>query len=269
MIGDLFRRTFATLVVELIRLDAKVRSGTDPEALHDARVAVRRLRSYLRTFRPVLDPVWAATLRERLAWLNERLAGARDLDVLVEKLEQRAERAPPDEPSMPTGLIERLRAERDERHRNVQATLRDPRYLALLEEIVAAARQPQLNGHAHEAPRQGMRRLLSAVWKRARKPVREFGSDPTDDQLHAIRIKAKHVRYAAECFEALAGKRAKTLAHHTARLQNVLGDYRDAVMAAARLRELPGVPLELFPLPTRPRWRKVWQKMQTAYRRLS
>jgi CHAD domain-containing protein len=268
VIGDLFKTTFGTHVVDLIRLDAKVREGNDPEALHDARVALRRLRSYLRTFLPILDPVWAEALRERLGWLNERFAEARDLDVLVETLEQRANAPSSEGVALPPGLLERLRAERDERHSLVQAALRDPRYLALLEEIVAAARQPQLNQHAHEPAFKGMRKLLAAVWKRARKPVREYGRSPDDAQLHEIRIKTKHVRYAAECFEPLAGKRAKVLARHAERLQTVLGDQHDAVMAAARLRERPEVQPEVFPAPGQPRWRPIWRKLRAAYQRL-
>jgi CHAD domain-containing protein len=268
VIGDLFKTTFGTHVVELIRLDAKVRGGNDPEALHDARVAVRRLRSYLRTFLPILDQVWACTLRERLGWLNERFAAARDLDVLVETLENRVAPSPPEGVALPSGLLARLRAERDERHSSVQAALRDPRYLALLEEIVAAARQPLLNQGAHEPARKGMRKLLAAVWKRARKPVRDYGRLPNDAQLHEIRIKAKHVRYAAECFEPLAGKNAKALARHAERLQTVLGDQHDAVMAAARLREFPEVPSEFHLAPRRPRWRPIWRKMWTAYQSL-
>jgi CHAD domain-containing protein len=268
VIGDLFKRTFGTHVVELIRLDAKVREGTDREALHDARVAVRRLRSYLRTFRPVLEPIWAAALRQRLGWLNKRFAEARDLDVLVETLERRAAGPEFTGPALSEGLLKRLRSERDARHVGVQAALRDPRYLALLEEIVAAARQPQLNQRAQSPERAGMRKLLAAVWRRACKPVRTYDRSPTDAQLHDVRIKTKHVRYAAECFEPLAGKRAKTLAKHAERLQTVLGEQHDAVVAAARLREYPEAPSDAFPLPRRPSWRPIWRKMQAAYRRL-
>ena len=266
MIGELFKTTFGTHVVELIRLDAKVREGHNADALHDARVAVRRLRSYLRTFLPILDPVWADALRERLSWLNERFAEARDLDVLVETLERH--NSENESEALPEGLLDRLRREREQRHASVKAALRDPRYLTLLEEIVAAARQPQLSALGHEPARKSMRKLLAAVWKRACKPVRKSGRTPTDAQLHEIRIKTKHVRYAAECFEELAGKRAKTLARHAEHLQTVLGDQHDAVMAKARLNEIPGAPVDAFPPPSRPRWRPIWRKMETAYARL-
>ncbi len=266
MIGDHFRTTFGTHVVDLIRLDAKVREGNDPEALHEARVAVRRLRSYLRTFLPILDPVWGNTLRERLAWLNELFAEARDFDVLVAALDRWAD-APPDGAALPEGLLERLHAERDQRHATVQAELRGEHYLTLLEEIVAAARHPQLNQRATEPLRESMRELLAAVWERARKPMRKYGRAPTDAELHEFRINTKHVRYAVECFEPIAGKPAKVLARHAARLQTVLGRRHDAVMAVAHLRGFPGAPPELFDA-SPARWRRIWRKMRTAYRRL-
>ncbi|MGA8534855.1 MAG: CHAD domain-containing protein [Candidatus Tumulicola sp.] len=266
MIGDVFKTAFGTNVVDLIRLDAKVREGDSPEALHDARVAVRRLRSYLRTFLPILDGVWACALRERLRWLNERFAEARDLDVLLEGLERSGTAA--GGVASASELLERVRAERDRRHQSVQAALRDARYLTLLEEIVAAARQPQFVGQAQRPARPGMRRLLSAVWKRARKRVRRYGRRPTDAQLHEIRIKTKHVRYAAECLEPFDGKPVKALVRHAERLQSLLGNQHDAVMAAARLRDFIGsAPWEDRSVP-RPRWRPVWRKMRRAYRRL-
>ncbi len=268
MIGDHFKTIFGTHVVDLVRLDAKVREGNDPEALHEARVAVRRLRSYLRTFLPVLDEVWACTLRERLAWLNQLFAEARDLDVLVDMLDRRAAAAQPESVALPNGVLERLHAERDQRHAAVRAALREPHYLSLLEEIVAAARYPQLNQRALEPVRDGMHALLADVWKRARKPVRKYGRSPDDAQLHEIRIKTKHVRYAAECFEPLAGKRAKVLARHAERLQTVLGQQHDGVMAVVRLREFPDVPAEAIDAPKRIRWRRIWRKMCAAYRRL-
>jgi CHAD domain-containing protein len=268
VIGDLFKTAFGTHVVELIRLDAKVREGNDPDALHDARVAVRRLRSYLRTFLPILDPVWADALRERLAWLNERFSEARDLDVLVAALERCSTAPTADGLALPAGVLERLRAERDRRHAAVQAALRDPHYLALLEEIVAGARRPQLNDQAQLPAREGMRQLLAGVWKRAGKPVRKYGRSPTDAQLHMIRIKTKHVRYAAECFETLAGKRAKTLARQAERLQTVLGEQHDAVMATARLREFPDVSPAVFGAAESVRWRRIWRRLRAAYRRL-
>ena len=65
-VADVVRRELATSVVRLLRHDAGVRLGEDPEAVHQARVATRRVRSALRTFRDVIEPDWGRSLRGRL-----------------------------------------------------------------------------------------------------------------------------------------------------------------------------------------------------------
>ena len=79
----------ATLAAELKRQyerllahDPGTRLGTDPEELHQFRVATRRLRAFLRAGRELLDPAWAETLRTELRWLGGELGPSRDLDVL-------------------------------------------------------------------------------------------------------------------------------------------------------------------------------------------
>ena len=66
--------------------DPGTRLGTDPEELHQFRVATRRLRAFLRAGRELLDPAWAEPLREELRWLGGALGPVRDLDVLIERL---------------------------------------------------------------------------------------------------------------------------------------------------------------------------------------
>ncbi|MET0920825.1 MAG: CHAD domain-containing protein, partial [Acidimicrobiia bacterium] len=72
----------ANSVGRLIAHDPGVRLGEDSEAVHQARVATRRLRSDLRTFRSVIDEQWSESLRAELKWLGERLGEVRDADVL-------------------------------------------------------------------------------------------------------------------------------------------------------------------------------------------
>ena len=65
----------------LLAHDPGTRLGTEPESLHQLRVATRRLRAVLRTARPILLPTWVTTLEQELTWLSELLGPARDLDV--------------------------------------------------------------------------------------------------------------------------------------------------------------------------------------------
>ncbi len=258
MIGEVYRRAFAASVVDLVSCDRGVRSTNDPEPVHAARVALRRLRSYLHTFRPILDPRWADSLRERMRWLDDRLGKARDLDVLIEALEKRAAEASSNgTPSVEQ--LEQLHAEREERHAEVRAALREPRYVSLLEDVVGAVRAPQFSGDADGPARKKAQKLMRKVWRRARRRVREHERSPTERTLHQVRTKAKHVRYAAECFGPLAGKRVKKLARRAECLQTLLGDHRDAMAAAAHMHAEP---------PPEPNWKRMWKKMKRAYARL-
>ena len=77
--------------------DPGTRLGADPEELHQHRVAVRRLRALLRAARPMIDREWADDLRDELRWLGAALGEVRDLDVLLEHLEDEAAELEPDD----------------------------------------------------------------------------------------------------------------------------------------------------------------------------
>ena len=92
--GEVITHAIADGVWRLLRHDPIVRLDSDPEGVHQARVATRRMRSDLRTFRALLDPDWVAALRAELGWLGGEFGQARDADVLLDRL--RAPRAEPD-----------------------------------------------------------------------------------------------------------------------------------------------------------------------------
>jgi inorganic triphosphatase YgiF len=74
----------------LLAHDPGTRLGTEPESLHQLRVATRRLRAVLRTAQPILLPEWATSLQQELEWLSELLGPARDLDVQISYLMEEA-----------------------------------------------------------------------------------------------------------------------------------------------------------------------------------
>lgn len=255
--GEIFRRSFATAAERVRALQPSLQQADDREDLHDARVAVRRLRSYLRTFRPVLDEGWASDLRQRLERLNGCLSEARDLDVLTEMVEGRGGAVP-----------ERVRIERAAKRAAAREELAHERSQRLLAELAVAAEHPQLGPEARCPAKRGVRALLAGVWKRARRRVRRYGRTPSEAELHRMRIGAKHVRYAAEVYASVSGKPARALARHARRLQAVLGRRHDAVMADARLQTLCEVPAGSLGDAPRARWRPIWRKMCDDYRRL-
>jgi CHAD domain-containing protein len=78
--------------------------------------------------------------------------------------------------------------------------------------------------------------LVRKPWKLLRKSVRAVGDDPSDENLHQVRKRAKAVRYAAEAAAPVIGKPARRLAEAMENLQEVLGELHDAVVCEAWLR---------------------------------
>jgi len=233
--ADVIRHALAASVVRLLRHDAGIRTGEDPEDVHQARVATRRLRSDLRTFRPFVERAWADGVREELRWLGGELGAVRDTEVLMGRIRGRAtevrERGAP--------VVERLAlrlAEERERHRaRLLSAIREDRYSALLDSMVAAARDPALLDDA-AGPATALPPLVLPTWRHLRTAVRDAGDEPADEALHLVRIRAKRTRYAADAVAPVAGRPARTYAQAAARLQDVLGEHQDAVVAEGWVR---------------------------------
>ena len=226
----------ARSVALIVTHDAGVRAGVDAEAVHQARVGTRRLRSDLRTFRSLLLPAWTASLREELSWLADALGRVRDADVLLERLEARVASLPEGERASGESLVSRLRADRAEARRHLLDVLDDQRYLDLLDRLVDAVRHPAVVDAASRPAADVLPGLAAQPWQHLRKAVRALGDDPPDEQLHEVRIRAKRARYAAEVAALVAGKRARRFAKAVAGVQEVLGQLQDASVSEAWLR---------------------------------
>jgi CHAD domain-containing protein len=217
---------------EILRHDPGTRVGDDPEDLHDLRVAVRRLRAVLRAADSLLVPEWSEPLRGELKWLGGELGPARDLDVLLEHLRGEASQLDGDEVAF-AEVLQHLEAGRAGARERLLAALGSDRYLALLEQLEAAARAPHVR--ALDAP---LDRLAAKEFRRLSKAVRALGPDPSDEELHRVRIRGKRARYAAELAAPAVGKRAGRFVKRAKAFQDVVGEHQDAAVAEGRLRAL-------------------------------
>lgn len=234
---DLVGASIAAAVRSLVEHDAAVRAGTDPEAVHRARVATRRLRSHLHTFTPIVDEQWGESLRIDLRWLGDALGAVRDADVLLGNLESRSRDLWDDAPSAIRPITANLRHIRARHHAELLAAMRSPRYGALLEDLVAAARSPHMRpAVGDDLAIDSVDRLTRHQWKRLRHRVRAVSDPPTGGELHEIRKRAKQARYAYEATAPITGKRARRLANRLTDLQDLLGVHHDAVVAIDWLR---------------------------------
>ena len=218
----------------LLTSDPGTRLGTDPEDLHDMRVATRRIRSFLRTARDLVDPAWSEPLRAELAWLADELGAVRDLDVLIERLEPEVAALDPDQrAALETALLARLHNERGLARELLVAGLASQRYFALLDALEAPS---AFREEAAAAP--GLPETAAAEYRRLRRAMRRIDASSPDEQVHATRIRGKRARYAAELAQPLLGKRAAGLIAATKALQDVLGEHQDSAVAEEHIRRL-------------------------------
>lgn len=281
--GDVVRRAIAKSVVRLIEHDPVMRLDVDPEGVHQARVATRRLRSDLRTFRSLVDPALASSLRDELGWLAGVLGSVRDGDVLLERIRRNAARLPESSRPGADRVLGALAVTREDARDELLDALRSDRYVELLELLVAAANAPALRSTAELPAVTTLPALVREPWGLLEKRADALGKSPPDDALHDIRVRTKRVRYATEAVAPVLGHRARAFAAAAADLQEVLGDFNDAVVAEAWLRDWAhgsrspsGVFAagELASLEntdaerSRARWRKAWKKLAAPKHRL-
>jgi CHAD domain-containing protein len=241
---DLVRTSLARSVVGLVNHDPGVRLG-EAHSVHQLRVAARRLRSDLRTLTPVLDPEWVDELRGELRWLGSEVGPVRDRDVMLMRLRGRIDHLPEADRAATAPLLARLADERVAADAELHVAMGSDRYVQLLEALVGAANYPCFaTGATTAAPaRTVVRELVRRPWRRLRRAAVALGPDPTDTELHEVRILAKRCRYAAEMAGIVAGKEMRGFAAVVEAVQGVLGDHQDTVVAEAWLRaaasELP------------------------------
>jgi CHAD domain-containing protein len=243
--GDVVTRAVRADIARMLAYDPFVRLREPlPDgdtAVHQMRVGVRRLRTDLRTFRPVLDPLWANGLRAELSWLADKLGAARDAEVLRERLRETAA-ADPLAP-LDDVAVARMDADLAARHEDaltaLDVALRSDRYRVLLGHLIAAAAAPRLLAGRAELPaRELLPRLVAKPWRDL-----AYGSDgisgagqldplAPDDEWHEVRIRAKRARYATEAVAAVLGGPAAELAKAIAGVQGQIGEHQDAAIAA-------------------------------------
>lgn len=227
----------------------RLREGK-PEASHKIRVACRRSRSMLRTYRPLLDGDWADELAAQIADFTEIVAPERDIEVVRERLLTALDEMG-DESSgaiRARTLLERmLHREYAAAHEATLAALAGPRFHALADQLALAPETlpglPESYSPAPEAMYPLVTRSFELVERRVnalpdpRKQSAQsaLADDETDELWHKLRIAAKRCRYAAEVCVPVAGQSAAELAEAMTDVTEELGTQQDATVASAVL----------------------------------
>jgi CHAD domain-containing protein len=221
----------------LVRYDLLARLDT-PDAVHQMRVATRRLRAVLRAYRGLLDRGRVDRLRAELKWLGGRLGPARDLEVMDADLADAVVDLPDELVIGPVAarLTRHFSPARADAQRAVVRTLRTKRYLALLDQLERFVTDPPLTKGAGRKARAELPRHVRRAYRRTVRKVST--SDGTDAALHGVRKAAKRLRYAAEVAVPAVGKPADRTRKRARKVTKILGDHQDSVVVRPVLREL-------------------------------
>ena len=236
-VASVVRDALAKSSAQLAEHERGVFEG-DQHAVHQARVATRRLRSDLRTFEPFLDERWAKTLRGELRWLTSELGAVRDIEVMRDRLRGHTEQLTPEDADTVGHVLRRLDADREAARVSLLSSMRSIRYSQLRAALSEGAKRPRLSARAAKRPDRVLGRVVRARWKKLERAVDKLGAMPSDEALHAVRIRAKRCRYAAEACAPVFGHEANRFAREIAAVQDVLGEHHDAVVAGAWLAKM-------------------------------
>jgi triphosphatase len=204
---------------------------TDPEAIHQARVATRRLRAALRVFKGAL-PAEAEPVKDELTWIARQLGAVRDLDVQIERLQTNAAQLDVAEAVVPHAVW--LGTQRQQALSACAEALESARFASLgrnLEELTPGSLDED------EPVKEYAPRTLRQVAKKLRKRADALDRRSPDADFHQVRIRAKRLRYTCEFFEPLYDKSARKLIDACTDLQDLLGDQQDGIVATRRIHE--------------------------------
>jgi triphosphatase len=224
------------------------RLGDDPEALHDLRVAGRRLDAVLRQFRSSL-PASFLEIRPTLKKVLRTLGEARDLDVALIELEAFGRGLPKSDRESIEPLKRHLASERGRARGRMLSVLdsvsvqKDLQHLtSLLAAPSAASQQPSPELALNVAPEMVRRR-----YRKVRKGADLLTLDSSMAAYHGVRGQAKKLRYALEAVAVIYGKPADEMLRALRRWQEKLGVQQDAAVASRRLQALAGAPPKGIP----------------------
>jgi CHAD domain-containing protein len=212
------------------------------DAVHQVRVAARRLRSTLAAFRDVLDREATGPLRDELAWLGGALAAARDDEVALTHLRALVAAEPGELVLGPVAARlqqNQLREERAGLDRALE-TLGEARYLRLLDGLHDLVTAPPFTERAADRLEPVLRDAVGRSVRRLRRRMAAARRAPEGERaeaLHGVRTAAKRVRYATETAAPVLGG-GKDVVRAAKRVQRVLGELQDSVVTRELCRRL-------------------------------
>lgn len=225
-------------------IDAEAGLRQREPIVHPTRVAVRRLRSTIRSFGALFDPERSAALETELVWWAGLLGVVRDLEVLERRLAGQLDELPDELVIGPIRrqLTEEIQARRQRGWADVVAALDGERYATLVAELRRWRSETPFTERAQAPARKVARYVERATRKLDRRLERAMaaygsGEPDHDEYFHSARKAGKRARYAVELAAPLWGADAEQVIADRKDLQDVLGEHQDSIVSGAFLRE--------------------------------
>ena len=227
----------------LTSLEPMVRAN-EPDSVHQMRVATRRLRAAFRSFGTVIPRPRSDKAARELKWLGGLLGAVRDGEVLPRHLQADLRPVPVE---LLIGPVQaRVQGHfspgRAAAYAELIEALDSPRYAALLAELDRLTIEPPLGPRAGDLAREVLPAAVRRTYRQATKRMRRARHTPSgparDVALHQARKSARRARYAAEVARPAIGKPARRFSRQMKKVQTVLGDHQDSVIARQAARDL-------------------------------
>src|SRR6266700_500492 len=206
----------------------------DAEALHDFRVAMRRLRSTLRTYQPQLEAMVPAKLRRRLRDLARATGEARDVEVQISWLERQRHELPPARRAGVPWLLSRLTQRRERAYQDIRERIapKFDRLARRLRRALGSVAPPDATLPASLASL--IAQLLEDQGSDLERRLGLIRSAANHAEAHAARIRVKRARYLLEPVVQEA-KSAAAVVRRLKQVQQLLGDLHDLQVVIVRL----------------------------------
>ena len=236
-------------LIEQLRALVAADLGTrrsDDEAVHDFRVAARRIRSALQSYAghsPKTDD-----LITDLRWIGGKFGDARDVEVQWERLVERLGEIDemPEREAVRARIDEYFSARGETAQETALEALDSERYTTLLDRLDEYVGDLEFDTAAHRVGKKAsarelahtLRHLAHKVGKRVDHVFDADTRTERDERMHRARKGAKRMKYAIEVMEPVSKSRAKRALKHFSHFQDVLGEHQDSVVAQHHLLEI-------------------------------
>ena len=237
---DLVYRYMTEQFREMLGQEPRAWEGLDPEGVHQMRVATRRIRAALRALGKVLPRKSTRKLGKEFKWIAAVLGDVRDLDVYRENLNGYAAEIPDEEKSLLVDYRQHLAENWQRARQQLVRSLSSERYKQLTEYFAEVLRKGPPKS---TKSRVGMiciadvaQEIIGKSYRRVISDGRRIRADSRDEELHALRIDCKRLRYLFEFFYPFYGRDLNRPIKRLKRLQDLLGEFQDACLATQKLR---------------------------------